>query len=112
VLVASLTGGNVAHVDGGLELNVSGGLVGVEEKLVGLGVPFTEDFDHVVVVTFSPGFKLNVQFDGEAGGNGAEVFVAAAEVLSLGLAELDALHVLGEVAHGHCDFVVLLRFDV
>jgi hypothetical protein len=60
----------------------------------------------------SVGLELDVKSNGEAGGDTAEVFIVAAELLSLWPAELDTPHVLCQVAYRHSDFVVLVGLDV
>lgn len=56
--------------------------------------------------------ELDVKSNRETGGNTAEVLIVAAELLSLWPAELDAPHVLRQVAHRHSHFVVLVWLDI
>jgi hypothetical protein len=84
----------------------------VHLKLEGLVAALACNLDNVVEFALSVGLKLDVESNGEAGGNTAEIFIVAAELLSLRPAELDAPHVLRQVAHRHCNFVVLVWLDV
>jgi len=80
LLVAGLSTGDEAHVDKGLELDVSSGLESMQVKLEWVGVSFTANLDHVVEVALRVTLKLNVKSDGETGSNVTDVFVVAAEV--------------------------------
>jgi len=85
LLVASLTVGDETHVDEGFKLDVCSGLERMQMQLEGLGISFTADFNHIVEVALAFALELDVELDGEAGGDIADVFVVAAEVRSLGL---------------------------
>jgi hypothetical protein len=84
----------------------------MQVQLVRLLVAFTSDLNHIVVLALSVAFKLDVKSDGQTRRDIANVFVVNPKVGSLGLRELEALQVLGDVADGHRDLVVLGGLDV
>ena len=63
MLVSDFTIGNKPHVNEWFKLNIWSRLECVQMELVRCRVAFATDFDHIVEVSFTVAFKLNIQFD-------------------------------------------------
>lgn len=84
----------------------------MEVELVSLFVIFSADFNHIVEVSFNISLEGYVHLDCKPCSDGSLHIVVAFELVGLGLREFYSPDLLGDVADGYCNFVILMALDI
>ena len=81
-------------------------------QLVRSFIPFSVYFNHVFEISLMLRFKLQVQPHAKTSSNTARVIIFTFELAWLRLRENNSSHSFRQVSNSHCDFIVLIWFDI